>query len=253
MSSNPVPLNQTYRMKATYAAYPEIKRMVDDLTAKSIASGFRLQDGKPRSGGRRYDFATIYASGSDFRGKLVADLGARDGFFGAWLTGEAAQVHISDYFEKWGEGTSIDLGRFEYWENRWRVMAPNPERLVCETQDITKLTYPDAHFDVTICTSVIEHIWPNDMDAMREIVRITKPGGIIAMSTDMSTMNQKHGGTFFYNEANFMARLIAPYPVRLRGPVDFSLDHPDTDAIAQKTVASGTYDVMPCVYTLQRL
>lgn len=43
-------------------------------------------------------------------------------------------------------------------------------------QDLTNLTYEDETFDVVICNHVLEHI-PDDRQAMREILRVLKPGG----------------------------------------------------------------------------
>lgn len=43
-------------------------------------------------------------------------------------------------------------------------------------QDLTKLTYDDEAFDIVVCNHVLEHI-PDDRKAMREILRVLKPGG----------------------------------------------------------------------------
>jgi len=129
-------------------------------------------------------------------------------------------------------------------------MAPNPDRLICEHKDILSHDYPDHFFDITICTSVIEHIWPKDIHAMSEIVRVTKPGGTIALSTGMSEANQRIGGAFYYNLTTFMERLIDPYPVSIRGPYDFSLASSSLDAVDIKKDAN--HRNWPCtpVYTL---
>jgi ubiquinone/menaquinone biosynthesis C-methylase UbiE len=47
--------------------------------------------------------------------------------------------------------------------------------------DITKLPYPDVAFDVVICSEVLEHI-PDDRQAIDEIIRVLKPGGLLAVS-----------------------------------------------------------------------
>jgi SAM-dependent methyltransferase len=43
--------------------------------------------------------------------------------------------------------------------------------------DVTSLPFPDATFDVIICSHVLEHV-PDDRRAMRELHRVLKPGGI---------------------------------------------------------------------------
>jgi 2-polyprenyl-3-methyl-5-hydroxy-6-metoxy-1,4-benzoquinol methylase len=168
-----VPLNQTYRMARTFECYPAVRESFETFMTVLRLSGFRhTPEGEARFWGRTYDYACIVNSGIDFEGKVVADLGARDGFLGAWLTGQAAMVHVSDYFEEWGKGTEHDLGSFEHWRGVWEAMAPKPERLKCERQDLRALDLPDDSFDVVICTSVIEHIHQHDSTTARRWARL---------------------------------------------------------------------------------
>jgi ubiquinone/menaquinone biosynthesis C-methylase UbiE len=53
------------------------------------------------------------------------------------------------------------------------------------TMDITALPFADNSFDVVICSEVLEHI-PDDAKAMSELVRIVKPGKILAVSVPRS-------------------------------------------------------------------
>ncbi|KAI0441368.1 methylase [Xylaria telfairii] len=48
-----------------------------------------------------------------------------------------------------------------------------------QTADIHKLPFPDETFDITHCHQVLTHI-KNPWDAIREMLRVTKPGGIVA-------------------------------------------------------------------------
>lgn len=47
--------------------------------------------------------------------------------------------------------------------------------------DVTCLPFRDGNFDCVICSEVLEHI-PNDTQAIHELVRILKPGKILAIS-----------------------------------------------------------------------
>jgi len=47
--------------------------------------------------------------------------------------------------------------------------------------DALAMPFPDASFDRVIAAEVLEHI-PDDMTAMREIVRVLKPGGLVAVT-----------------------------------------------------------------------
>lgn len=44
--------------------------------------------------------------------------------------------------------------------------------------DLTDIQFPDEQFDVIICSHVLEHI-PDDRKAMREMFRVTRPGGFV--------------------------------------------------------------------------
>lgn len=52
-------------------------------------------------------------------------------------------------------------------------------------QDLTALAYADNAFDVVTCISVLEHIpAPHDSQAMRELMRVLKPGGLLVVTVD---------------------------------------------------------------------
>jgi SAM-dependent methyltransferase len=58
-----------------------------------------------------------------------------------------------------------------------------------ETQDARKLSYPDESFDRVFSISVIEHI-PDDGDtqAMREIARVLRPGGLLTLTVPFTAL-----------------------------------------------------------------
>ena len=54
-------------------------------------------------------------------------------------------------------------------------------------EDLTRLTYADQSFDAISCISVIEHIpAPYDQKAIREMLRVLKPGGILVLTLDFT-------------------------------------------------------------------
>jgi SAM-dependent methyltransferase len=93
-----------------------------------------------------------------------------------WLADHGYQVHITD----------IDKSVFKHMGAVNRLSdADNPARLrtVMEVQDARALTYDDNSFDRVFAISTLEHIGGDgDMQAMREIGRVLKPGGLAAVS-----------------------------------------------------------------------
>ncbi len=79
--------------------------------------------------------------------------------------------------------------------------------------DVTVLPFPDASFDLVICSEVLEHI-PDDHAAMKELVRVLKPGRNLvvsvprffpericwALSDDYHNANQGHVRIYKKNE-----------------------------------------------------
>ncbi len=53
-------------------------------------------------------------------------------------------------------------------------------RAEVDTQDATRLTYPDNSFDRVIATHVLEHL-PEPHSVIREWARVLKPGGVLSL------------------------------------------------------------------------
>lgn len=70
----------------------------------------------------------------------------------------------------------------------------NRRRLVVEHMDAMDLRFEDATFDAVFSLSAIEHIGGVDgaKRGLREMVRVTQPGGVIAVATEIVVNNAPH-------------------------------------------------------------
>lgn len=89
-------------------------------------------------------------------GRDVCEFSAR-GPLTAWLRRRAASVACSEYFSDAQSGELRDGVR-------------------CE--DMQRLSYADESFDLITHTEVLEHV-PDDRRAMRECLRVLRPGGVM--------------------------------------------------------------------------
>jgi ubiquinone/menaquinone biosynthesis C-methylase UbiE len=59
--------------------------------------------------------------------------------------------------------------------------TPEPASLSCVNSSVLELPFADAAFDVVVASEILEHI-PDDVSAMQELERITKPGGALVVT-----------------------------------------------------------------------
>jgi SAM-dependent methyltransferase len=79
------------------------------------------------------------------------------------------------------EVVSVDLLESEV--ESWRRLTKGEPRLRFEVGDGRALRFEDASFDGAYCISVLEHVpEPGDEEALRELARVTKPGGRVVVT-----------------------------------------------------------------------
>ncbi|MBS1537937.1 MAG: class I SAM-dependent methyltransferase [Bacteroidetes bacterium] len=120
---------------------------------------------------RRLEYSWSLAQVDYRAGSSIIDIGSLETFIPRYLAERGLDVTSIDIDEvgvKFQQGVASKL--------------PKPFRV--ELQDITKTSYSDESFDQALMISTVEHI-PNDGDcrAMREIHRILRPNGIVAVTT----------------------------------------------------------------------
>jgi SAM-dependent methyltransferase len=109
-------------------------------------------------------------------GARVLDAGAGEGQYRALLA--HTRYEAQDFAQY---GGSPDAHAPE----TWRYVALD---YVC---DIAAIPVPDASFDAVVCTEVLEHV-PDVLAVLRELARITAPGGRMLLSAPLgSGMHQE--------------------------------------------------------------
>lgn len=109
-------------------------------------------------------------------GDRLLDLGAGQGRHTFEALRRGAQVTAVDL-------NPDDLNHIEEWVGAMVEAGdiPAPSEPVTLKADALALPFADGHFDRVIASEVLEHI-PSDDAAIAELVRVTKPGGMISVT-----------------------------------------------------------------------
>jgi SAM-dependent methyltransferase len=87
-------------------------------------------------------------------------------------------AHVVAFDQDAGELAAVD-GMFAAMRTQGQVPGGASAETVCG--DALELPFPDDHFDKIVAAEVLEHI-PDDMRAMRELLRVLRPGGRLAVT-----------------------------------------------------------------------
>jgi len=91
--------------------------------------------------------------------------------------------HLLKYADPDARITGFDLSHQMLRRARTRLKSDRPQFVVA---DITRLPFPDAHFDCVTCGYVIEHV-PDARMALAELSRVLVPGGrMLLLATEDS-------------------------------------------------------------------
>ena len=102
--------------------------------------------------------------------------------------GCGAGRHAFEIYRRGGDVVAFDMDAEElarvhaiFAEMSTAGEAPAGARAATEQGDALRLPFQDGEFDRVVAAEVLEHI-PADVDAMRELVRVLRPGGTMAVS-----------------------------------------------------------------------
>lgn len=130
-------------------------------------------------------------------------------------------------------------------------------RIIPRHADMTWLPFNDNVFDGVFSSGSIEHVGqPNIADyqaisqAAKEIGRVTKPGGIISLSTEWKLQGDGWGwaNVVLFTEETLMKYIVEPSGCELVDEPDWSWDGDISDAVTIPQVISGK---VPVEYVLR--
>jgi SAM-dependent methyltransferase len=111
-------------------------------------------------------------------GTRLLDVGAGGGRHAREALARGADVVAVDLDAEVVRAADRSLGELSGW-------LPSGRRHLCLAADALRLPFPDATFDCVIASEVLEHI-PADEQALRELRRVTRPGGTVAVTVPSS-------------------------------------------------------------------
>lgn len=109
-----------------------------------------------------------------------------------------------------GEVVAIDLLEETLAQNRLDAEARGVKNLRYEYANVHELPYPDASFDVAYAHQVFQHLTARQA-ALREMLRVVKPGGLIAVR------DVDWGSTVYWPQDPWMNRFLEVYQEAARG------------------------------------
>jgi len=160
----------------------------------------------------------------------------------------------------------LDMGDWTGWAGEGFLINPaqyagnipcNPQRIIPQHVDMTCIPYPDNTFDGVFSSGSIEHVGQPDIadyqaiaQAAREIGRVTKPGGIISLSTEWKLQGDGWGWGHvrLFTEETLMEHIVKPSGCELIDEPDWNFDGDLNDAVTITQVVSGQ---VPFEYVLR--
>jgi len=164
----------------------------------------------------------------------LEELGALGASATALGVGSGREPLIYYFGSRLSQVTSLDLYGNEQWTNeagadvlehpeRWCPKAADMTRIRFVSGNATQLQFPDAQFDFCWSLSSIEHFGGHEAasTAMREMARVTKRGGIVALATEYLLLPEYRHAEYFSRQ-DLEKHIISASPdLRLVSEIDW--------------------------------
>ena len=191
--------------------------------------------GLPVSYWRSREFAYVWRQLSCPPGARVLDVGSPKDLACMLARHRGYDVVSTDILPK-----EVELSR--RYAAAQGLAGEGPGKIRSEVQDGRALTYADASFDAAYSVSVLEHIPDRgDSAALRELVRVVKPGGLVVVTTPY---DRRYRETFV-NGPVYERRQIGSEPV-------FFERHYDDASLSERLLAATTARIADLQYWGER-
>jgi SAM-dependent methyltransferase len=143
-----------------------------------------------------------------------------------WLADQIGHVTATDLYgnETWenSPGAEGSAGVFDAPE-QYCARPFASEKISFQSADGTKLPFADDSFDVCWSLSSIEHFGGHEAAAvaMREMARVTKPGGVVCVASEVLLRHEKNHAEFFSRQQFLKHVLRASGDLGLIGRMDW--------------------------------
>lgn len=174
------------------------------------------------------------------------------------LSNEVKFVFATDMYLNMGDWSGWAGKNFLTNPARYADGVPcDPQRIIPQHVDMTRIPYPDNTFDGVFSSGSIEHVGTNGKpdysaiaQAAREIGRVVKPGGIISLSTEWKLSGDGWGwaNVVLFDEETLMKYIVEPSGCELVDEPDFSFDGDMAHAVTIPQMISGQ---VPMEYVLR--
>jgi SAM-dependent methyltransferase len=188
---------------------------------------------------------TLRESGCLIPGAEVLGVGAGNEPTIFWLTNHVRRVFATDLYlggEGWDESANrsmlVDPGR--HWPGPWKR-----RRLVALHMDARTLEFEDDCVDAVFSSSSLEHFGGEDdvAQAMDEMFRVLKPGGVLTLSTELRLAGPPPGlpGILLFDEAQIRELVVGARDWDLLSPL--RLDVSAATMATEQSFAEAAADV----------
>ena len=153
-----------------------------------------------RSVGPRFRYALSLAGG--LRGKRVLDVGCGRGEIVVQSALRGAEAWGIDYAQ-----AAVEIARRALDQAGGESLRA---RMQVAQMDVQALAFPDESFDVVFMMDVVEHLYPRELDeALREVRRVLRPGGVLIVHTSPNTVFEQRVYRGYSRHINRLALNLA--------------------------------------------